>query len=56
VLAPCSNGNIALMAALARRNGFIGDAITGAELARDYKPKPAVYQTAAAAFGLAPPT
>jgi 2-haloacid dehalogenase len=36
LLAPCSNGNIALMVGLARRNGFVWDAIAGAELARDY--------------------
>lgn len=49
-LAPCSNGNISLMVDLARRNGFPWDAILGAELARDYKPKPVVYLAAAAAF------
>ena len=53
-LAPCSNGNIAIMADLARRNGWIWDAIVGAELARDYKPKPIVYLTAAQAFDCAP--
>jgi 2-haloacid dehalogenase len=54
LLAPCSNGHFALMVALARRNGLVWDAITGAELARDYKPAPAVYQAAAAAFDLEP--
>lgn len=53
-LAPCSNGNISLMADLARRNGWHWDAITGAELARDYKPKAIVYTTAASAFDCAP--
>jgi len=53
-LAPVSNGNIALMADLARRNGFRWDAILGAEVARDYKPKPVVYLTAAEALNLAP--
>ena len=53
-LAPCSNGNISLMVDLARRNGFIWDAILGAEIARDYKPQPIVYLSAAAAFDLAP--
>lgn len=53
-LAPCSNGNIALMVDLARRNGLVWDAILGAELARDYKPKPAVYLNACAAFDCAP--
>ena len=53
-LAPCSNGNISLMVDLARRNGLPWDAILGAELARDYKPKPAVYLTAAGAFDCEP--
>ena len=53
-IAPCSNGNISLMADLARRNGWHWDAVLGAELARDYKPKPAVYLCAAAAFDCKP--
>lgn len=53
-IAPCSNGNVSLMADLARRNGWHWDAILGAEWARDYKPKPIVYITAAAAFDCAP--
>jgi 2-haloacid dehalogenase len=53
-LAPCSNGNISLMVDLARRNAFPWDAIVGAELARDYKPKPSVYLCAAAAFDCRP--
>ena len=53
-LAPCSNGNISLMADLARRNDWHWDAIAGAELARDYKPKAIVYQCAADAFDCAP--
>lgn len=51
-LAPCSNGNISLMVDLARRNNFPWDAILGAEIAGDYKPKLRVYQVAAEAFGL----
>jgi 2-haloacid dehalogenase len=54
LLAPVSNGNISLMVDLARRNGFPWDAILGAELAGDYKPKPRVYLAAAAAFDLEP--
>jgi len=53
-IAPCSNGNISLMADLARRNAWHWDAILGAELARDYKPRPVVYLCAAAAFDCAP--
>ena len=53
-LAPVSNGNISLMVDLARRNGLPWDAILGAEIAGDYKPKPRVYLAACAAFDLAP--
>ncbi len=54
LLAPVSNGNISLMAHLARHNGFRWDAILGAEIAGDYKPKPAVYLAACSAFDLPP--
>lgn len=54
LLAPCSNGNISLMVDLARHNDFRWDAILGAEIARDYKPKPIVYISSAEAFGLQP--
>ena len=54
LLAPCSNGNISLMVDLARRNDFRWDAVLGAEVAGDYKPKPRVYLAAAEAFSLAP--
>jgi 2-haloacid dehalogenase len=53
-IAPCSNGNISLMVDLARRNNLPWDAILGAEVAGDYKPKPAVYLAACAAFDLKP--
>jgi 2-haloacid dehalogenase len=53
-LAPVSNGNISLMVDLARRNNFPWDAILGAEVAHDFKPKPAVYLAACAAFDLEP--
>jgi 2-haloacid dehalogenase len=53
-LAPVSNGNISLMVDLARRNGLPWDAILGAEIAGDYKPKPRVYLASCEAFGLAP--
>jgi 2-haloacid dehalogenase len=54
LLAPVSNGNISLMVDLARRNDFPWDAILGAEIAGDYKPKPRVYLAAAEALDLAP--
>jgi len=52
LLAPCSNGHIALMANLARHNQWHWDAILGAEIARDYKPQAIVYQASAHAFDL----
>ena len=54
LLAPCSNGNIALMADLARHNGWHWDAILGSEVAGDFKPKPVVYLASCEAFNLAP--
>lgn len=54
LLAPCSNGNIALMVDLARRNNIPWDAILGSDVARDFKPKPGVYLAACDAFNLAP--
>lgn len=53
-IAPVSNGNISLMVDLARRNGFPWDAILGAEVAGDFKPKPRVYLAACEALDLAP--
>jgi 2-haloacid dehalogenase len=53
-IAPVSNGNISLMVDLARRNNLPWDAILGAEIAGDYKPKPRVYLAAAEAFDLKP--
>lgn len=54
LVAPCSNGSIALMARLARHGGLHWDAIAGAEVARAYKPDPAVYLSSCAALGLEP--
>ena len=42
------------MVDLARRNRFPWDAILGAEIAGDYKPKPRVYLASAEAFDLKP--
>jgi 2-haloacid dehalogenase len=54
LVASCSNGNIAIMADLAKFNGFAWDAILGADVASDFKPKPRVYLASAEAFNLAP--
>ena len=52
IIAPCSNGSIAMMTRLAKYGGLPWDSILGADLARDYKPKPAVYHASAAALRL----
>src|SRR5262249_19106298 len=52
LLAPVSNGNISLVVDLARRNNFPWDAILGAEIPGDYKPKPRGYLAAREAFDL----
>lgn len=54
IIAPLSNGNIALMTDLAKYAGLPWDCILGAELARHYKPDPEVYLSAAALLDLAP--
>lgn len=54
LVAPVSNGNISLMVDLARANELSWDAILGAEVAGDYKPKPRVYLGAAEALDVAP--
>jgi 2-haloacid dehalogenase len=54
VIAPLSNGNIALMTNLAKPAGLPWDRILGAELVRRYKPDREVYQSAAAFLDLAP--
>ena len=54
LLAPCSNGSIAMMARLARYAGLPWDAIVGADIGRGYKPQAAVYTASATALGLAP--
>jgi 2-haloacid dehalogenase len=53
-LAPVSNGNITLMVGIARHNGFVWDAVLGADLARDFKPRPLVYLRACQALSLPP--
>jgi len=54
VVAPCSNGHIALVLDMAKRAGLPWDVILGAEIARAYKPEPDAYLRSAAAAGLAP--
>jgi 2-haloacid dehalogenase len=47
IIAPLSNGNIALMTNMAKHSGLPWDCILGAELVRHYKPDREVYQSAA---------
>lgn len=54
IIAPCSNGSVALMTRLARHAGLPWDCILGADLAQDYKPQPAVYLQSCAALRLRP--
>jgi len=54
IIAPCSNGNIALMVNLAKRAGLPWDCILGAETARAYKPMPEAYLVSCRQLGLAP--
>ena len=54
IVAPCSNGSIALMTHLARHGGLSWDRILGADIAGDYKPKSGVYIASCEALRLAP--
>ncbi len=54
IIAPLSNGNIALMTNLARHAGLPWDCILGAELVRHYKPDREVYLSAADFLDLEP--
>src|SRR5687768_893509 len=54
IIAPLSNGNIALMTSMAKHAGLPWDCILGAELARHYKPDREVYQSAADILDLKP--
>ncbi len=54
VIAPCSNGHVALVLAMAKRAGLPWDVILGAEVAGAYKPQPEAYLRSAALAGCAP--
>jgi 2-haloacid dehalogenase len=53
-IAPLSNGNIALLANMAKRAGLPWDAVLGAEAAQAYKPTPGAYLRTAEILGLPP--
>ena len=54
IIAPCSNGSIALMTRLAKYGRLPWDCILGAGIARAYKPDPRAYLASCAALRLAP--
>jgi 2-haloacid dehalogenase len=54
IIAPCSNGNVALMVDMAKHAGLPWDCILGAEIARAYKPTPETYLASCRALALAP--
>ncbi|TXG90050.1 haloacid dehalogenase type II [Rhodococcus rhodnii] len=54
IVAPLSNGNIAMMLDVAKRAGIPWDAILGAEVVRAYKPAPEAYLRTAALLALPP--
>ncbi|MCZ6675720.1 MAG: haloacid dehalogenase type II, partial [Candidatus Poribacteria bacterium] len=54
IVAPLSNGNVALLTNMAKHAGLPWDCILSSELAKHYKPDPEVYQTAADLLGLSP--
>lgn len=54
IIAPCSNGSMALMTRLAKHSGLPWDCILGAGFARAYKPTPEAYLRSCAALQLPP--
>ena len=54
IIAPLSNGNVALLTNMAKRAGLPWDLVLSAELARHYKPDREVYLTAVSLLGLEP--
>lgn len=54
VVATLSNGNVGLLVAIAKHGGLPWDCVLSAQLARTYKPDPAVYRSAAELLGLPP--
>jgi 2-haloacid dehalogenase len=55
VLAPLSNGNVALIVDMAKRAGLPWDCVLGAEIVQHYKPDPEVYDAAPRLLALPPP-
>ncbi len=55
VIAPLSNGNVALLVNMAKHAGLPWDMVFGADLFGHYKPDPETYLGACRLLGLAPP-
>jgi 2-haloacid dehalogenase len=53
-IAPCSNGNVALLNDMAKCAGLPWDLVLGAELAKHYKPDREAYLTSVGLLGLEP--
>jgi 2-haloacid dehalogenase len=53
-IAPCSNGNVALLNDMAKHSGLPWDLILGAEVAKHYKPDREAYLTSVSLLGLKP--
>ena len=54
MIAPLSNGHVALLVGMSKALGLPWDMVFGADLFRHYKPDPETYLGAAALFGCAP--
>ena len=54
IISTMSNGNVAMMANMAKNSGIPWDCILGAEVARHYKPDPESYLTNVSLLGLEP--
>ncbi|WP_149535959.1 haloacid dehalogenase type II [Siccirubricoccus phaeus] len=54
IIAPLSNGNIALMLNMAKRAGIPWDGILGSEVAQAFKPQPEAYLRTAEVLGIRP--
>jgi 2-haloacid dehalogenase len=53
-LVACSNANIALATAMAKRGGLPWDVILGSEFVKTYKPMPIIYDSVGQTLGLKP--
>lgn len=54
MIAPLSNGHVALLVSLSKSLGLLWDMVFGADLFRRYKPDPETYLGTASLFGCAP--